>query len=150
MALTGYKLVKGDEQDELERRVLDLAADGYIPYGGAHYEEGARVWIQTMVIGDVAGGGGGGGGATSLAELTDVSLGLLSPLAPSDMLIVGDTGEEGTTWTNYPSQPLIVGLIEAFGPGVVTTYLTGLPGYNAANTQTLTNATGTISWVDVV
>lgn len=56
MALTGYQIVRGIDLDELERKVIALAADNYVPYGPVSYNSEVRQFWQTMIIGDVAGG----------------------------------------------------------------------------------------------
>lgn len=69
MAFTGYKVVRADDLSGLERAVLALAGDGYVPYGPSGQEDDGS-FLQTMIQGDVA------GGATSLdASAVDVAAG---------------------------------------------------------------------------
>lgn len=56
MAMTAFQVVRALDLDELERKVLLLAADEYLPYGPVQYNSEVRQFWQTMVIGDVAGG----------------------------------------------------------------------------------------------
>lgn len=143
MALTGYLIVSADSRDALEVLVLEKAVEGYIPYGASYSTE--RKFLQTMVIGDVAGGGSGGGGG-SIATLTDVSLGLVSPLATGDMLLVGDMDGDAATWINLPFNPTVQGLVEAFGPAVISTYLQGLPGFVPGNVLTVNATSDGFEW----
>lgn len=65
MALTGYRIVRGEDRDALKRAVLALAADNYLPYGEAQFVESERSWTQAMIIGTVA---GGSSAATAILE----------------------------------------------------------------------------------
>lgn len=121
MALTGYKIANGNDPDELERAVLSMAAEGYVPYGSALYDAFARLWTQTMVIGDVAGGGGGGGGGVDkLVDLTDINLGISEPLAAGHFIMCyGGNVEDGYLFSNFQLSSTVQGLIDAFTPGVI-------------------------------
>lgn len=59
MALTGYQILRDNDPDALERKVMEVAADGYVPYGVVFLRD--RTFFQTMVEGSVAGGGDGSG-----------------------------------------------------------------------------------------
>lgn len=70
MAITKYLVVSENSNDALERKVLALATgpDGYVPYGPAIFTD--RKFIQTMVVGDVA----GSVGVVSSEDITDATV----------------------------------------------------------------------------
>jgi hypothetical protein len=58
MPMTAYKVITGGDPDELERKVLAAATDDdYLPVGAATYDPNARLYMQTMIVGDTAGPG---------------------------------------------------------------------------------------------
>ena len=66
MALTGYKVVRAEDLGALEARVLELAGDGYVPYGAVSEKDGT--FYQGMIQGDVAGGASSLGAAAVNVE----------------------------------------------------------------------------------
>lgn len=144
MALTGYLIVSADSRDALETAVLDKAAEGYIPYGASYSVE--RKFLQTMVIGDVAGGGGSSGGG-SIATLTDVFYGDLQPPGAGDFLFAYAMDGDNPKWTNYNLSSVVEGLITAFTPAAITTYLEGLPGYAAGFRLAVNGTLDGFEWV---
>ena len=118
MALTGYLIVSADNRDALEVQVLEKAAEGYVPYGASYSVE--RKFMQTMVIGDVAGGGGSEPGATTFRELTDIDF---ESNVVNAMLFCSATGD--------PPSFTMQGANGARFESVMFTYLSGLPGFAA-------------------
>lgn len=58
MSLTNYKIVSHRSADTLASLVVAAAADGWLPLGPAQYDALNTLYIQTLVIGDIAGAAG--------------------------------------------------------------------------------------------